>query len=99
MSSWRLEIAFPRQVFQLAIEGCDAEVEEKTRVAYDGEQKGTTYALTPGPTSSRLEAGSELQITLIGRTWKRQRGFKRSVTATFFPPDMPEHNPICPGLP
>lgn len=81
--------------FFLQIQGCDAEIEEKQGVTYD-RRKGTTYVLHPGPGGAPLNGGTELQIKVIGKTWARQRGFKRPVIATFssFNNTGPPPNPM-----
>ena len=46
-------------------------------------RKGTTYVLTPG-VEGVVGLGEDLEITIIGKTFQRVRGFKRPVTATFY---------------
>ena len=64
------------------IVGCDAEIEEKQNDEY-GQRKGSTYILHPRSGSASLNAGTELQIKVIGKTWKYTRGFRRPVFASF----------------
>ena len=63
-------------------------------------RKGTTYVLHPGPGGAPLNAGTELQIKVIGKTWAKIRGFKRPVVASFSVsnttgPPPPNPGPMC----
>ena len=60
MIDWYLEISFPRQVFRLEIEGCDAEVSEVEQTHLGGKHKGTNFVITPGPDSEIPSPGYDL---------------------------------------
>ena len=65
---------------------CNAEVDSKKKEENfeSGRtmRKGTTYVLQPGLEGVVLE-GEDLEISVIGKTFKKVRGFKRPVHATF----------------
>ena len=48
----------------------------------DGQRKGTTYTLVP-TSDSTIEAGEDgkIRFTVIGKTWRKTRGFKTPITA------------------
>ena len=48
-----------------------------------GKHVGTDFVITRGPNSEIPSPGNDLLITMIAKTWKKQRGMKRGITATF----------------
>ena len=58
---------------------------DKEQTQLGGKHRGTDFVITPGADSVIPEPGNELHITMIAKTWKKQRGMKRGITATFVP--------------
>ena len=48
-----------------------------------GKRVGTDFTISRGPNGEIPSPGNDMRITMIAKTWKKQRGMKRDITATF----------------
>lgn len=90
-SCWtRLEIVFPRKVFELKVVGCDAKVKRNGKKTRAGKSL-TVFTIQPdSPNNPRPDKDGNRSITLFGKTWKGVRGVAGRATGHVIYPN-PDH--------
>ncbi|XP_072041422.1 uncharacterized protein [Amphiura filiformis] len=76
LTDWTIELNFRRQVFNLKIENCTADVwlhNEKVKKQSQWGGHRSTYVITTGPEYETLNSGDTLDIQMTASVWKKLR--------------------------